>query len=274
MRFDSFCAHNRGGSQLAHCMKLKLQTAVLLTGIIAVSAIGQEPNPATTPSGPPDKEKVSYALGMNLGLQLKHADADVDVKVIAQAINDVLAGKPTRIQQSEIQPLFRQAQEYGLAKQGEKNKIEGEAYLAKNAKMPGITVLPDGLQYRILQTGTGEIPKTNDIINITYQGKLVDGTEFERRDHIQVRTIAEIKGMQEALQLMKAGSKWQIFVPAALAYGHEQMRQVGPNSTLIFELELNSIVSPLDFMKSQAGTGRMGHGLGQDESTNNLIKPR
>jgi len=252
-------------------MKLKLQKALLLPGFIAVSAIAQEFKPAATPSGPPDKEKVSYALGMNLGLQLKHADADVDVNVIAQAIKDVMEGKPTKIQQSEIQPLFRQAQAYGLAKQGEKNRTEGEAFLAKNAKTPGITVLPDGLQYRVLQAGTGEIPTTNDVVIITYQGKMIDGTEFERRDHIQARTIAQIKGLQEAFQLMKVGSKWQIFVPSALAYGHEQMRQVGPDSTLIYELELNSIASPDDLKKNQLGTGRMGHGLGQDISTTNLI---
>jgi FKBP-type peptidyl-prolyl cis-trans isomerase FklB len=218
-----------------------------------------------------NQERVSYAMGMRLGMQLKRAGVEVDANVIAQGLKDVLEGKPTKIQESEIEPLFRQAQAYGLATQSSRNKTEGEAFLARNAKAPGIVVLPDGLQYRVTQAGAGETPTTNDLIFIKYRGTLVNGVEFDHKDHFLTRINGGIKGMQEALQRMKVGSKLQIFVPPALAYGAvgESVHHVGPGSTLIYELELLSIARPGD---PGIGTGRVGHGLGEEASLPDSIK--
>ena len=209
-----------------------------------------------------DIQKISYAQGMRLGLQLKHANAEVNTDEIAQAIKDVQAGKPTKIQEDEIAPLFTQAQAYEAGKQSAKNQAEGEAFLAKNAKAPGITVLPDGLQYRVIKAGTGEIPKDKDLILVKYRGTTIDDTELDHNDHLITMPTGGIEGWQQALHLMKIGSKWQIFVPPALAFGHAgaSYKHIGPDMTLIYELELDSIVPPGSPM---LGTGRMGHGLGQ-----------
>jgi FKBP-type peptidyl-prolyl cis-trans isomerase len=212
-----------------------------------------------TEQAEPDKEKVSYAGGMRIALQLKRTGADLDGNVIAQAIRDVLDDKPTKIQEAEIAPLLMQGQAYVLAKQAEKNRADGDAFLAKNAKEPGVTVLPDGLQYRVLQAGTDEMPATDDLIIVKYRSRLIDGTEFDHHDHFLTRVNGGIKGWQEALQHMKIGSKWQIFVPSDLAYGSqgEPFRHIGPDATLVFDLELVSIAAPGD---RQVSTG-VGHGL-------------
>jgi FKBP-type peptidyl-prolyl cis-trans isomerase len=232
-----------------------------------------ESKPAAKLPEPPDKEKFSYALGMSKGQQLKRSDSDVDIDTIVQAIKDVMEGKPTQIQQSEIMPLFRQAQAYDTVRQGQKNKFDGEAFLAANAKAPGIMMLPDGLQYRVFQAGTGEIPKPDELLMIKYRGSYIDGKEFDRNDHFVTRSDVGIKGWQDALQRMNPGSKWKIFVPPDLAYGHEGMktRQVGPDATLIYELELTSVIPPGTQVGEQVGSGRLGHGLGQGFSPPNVV---
>lgn len=247
--------------------------------IAAKSALTQEANiapdhkPEKKLPEPPDKGKFSYAMGMRMGQQLKRADADVDADTITEGINDVLGGKPTQIQESEIPSLFRQAQAYAAAKQGEKNKAEGKAFLVENAKVEGIATLPNGEQYRVLQAGAGEIPKTNDLIVLKYRGTLINGKEFDHNDHFVTHTISGIKGWQEALQRMKVGSKWQVFVPSDLAYGAEgmQMRQIGPNATLIYELELLAIIPPGGQIDARYATGRLGHGLGDGFSKPGVI---
>ena len=308
-------------------MKMNLQKALLLIAVITSSAFADETTPGNWPAMPPDKEKLSYAFGMQTGMQAKGAGGDIDVKVfaramkdvlegkpsqlkeseiaallnkgrtdgltqqaeknkehvsyalgmrsalqikssgvevnpdtIAQAIKDVLESKPTQIKESEIPALFEQARTYGLARISEKNKADGAAFLAKNAKEPGITVLPDGLQYRILQAGNGAIPTTNDLLIVKYRGSLIDGTEFGHKDQFITRVDGGIKGWQEALRLMKVGSKWQLFLPPDLAFGQagEAYQHIGPNSTLIYDLELLTIPPP---GAPLIGTGRMGHGL-------------
>ncbi len=206
-----------------------------------------------------DKEKFSYAGGMRLALQLKHTGADVDASTITQGIRDVLEGRRTKIQESEMEPLFMQAEAYNSANRSKKNKGEGDGFLVKNAKEPGVTVLPDGLQYRIIQPGAGETPTANDLIFIKYRGTFVNGVEFDHHDHFLTRITGGIKGWQEALQRMKVGSKWQIFVPSDLAFGHEgeSFRHIGPDTTVIYELELVSIAGPGD---QQISSG-LGHGL-------------
>jgi FKBP-type peptidyl-prolyl cis-trans isomerase FklB len=151
------------------------------------------------------------------------------------------------------------AQEKAVAnKQSQKNKAEGEAFLAKNAKTEGITVLPDGLQYRVIQAGTGAIPTTNDLVFIKYRGRRIDGTEFGHHDRFLTRVDGGLKGWQDALQRMRVGSKMEIFVPPALAFGEEgePYLQIEPDSTLIYELELTSIAPP----NPEFGRG-LGHGF-------------
>jgi FKBP-type peptidyl-prolyl cis-trans isomerase FklB len=218
-----------------------------------------------------EKQNVSYAVGMHRGLQLRRVGAEVDTDEIAQGIKDVLDGKPTKIQESEIEPLFRQAQAWGIAQQSTKNKSAGETFLAKNGREPDITTLPDGLQYRVIQAGAGETPSTNDLIFIKYRGRFIDGHEFDHNDHFLTRSSGGIKGLQEALQRMKVGSKWQLFVPSDLAHGHdgEAVHRIGPDSTLIYDLELVSIAHPGD---PGIGTGSVGHGLEGEISQSNPPK--
>jgi FKBP-type peptidyl-prolyl cis-trans isomerase len=246
-------------------MRLTFASTVTLIGL-TFSCLAQElPTGARLPT-PPDKEKVSYALGMRLGLQLKHADADVDADAIARAIKDILEGRPTQLQESDLKPLFTQAQAYGLAKQSSKNLAEGAAFLAKTAREPDVTALPDGLQYKVLQEGTGKTPETNDTVIVKYRDTLIDGTEIDHLDHFRCRVNMGIKGWQEAIQRMKVGSQWQIYVPADLAYGHEGMRQIGPDSTLILDMELLAIEPPQGPVRDQtgaAGSGHMGHPLAE-----------
>jgi FKBP-type peptidyl-prolyl cis-trans isomerase len=251
-------------------MNFKFRRALILGLIVSCSAVAQD-------SEPPDDEKVSYALGMNLGLEIKRTGADVDVNVIVQAIKDVMDGKSTRIPESEVRPILQQESAYRKAAVSEKNRIAGEAYLAQNAKTPGVTVLPDGLQYRVIQAGAGATPKIDDNVIINSRGALIDGKVIDHKEHFEVSVAAgQIKGLQEALQLMPVGSKWQISVPSALAFGNDWNGDVGPGSTLIFELELISIAPSI---RSGAAAGRGANGrqtprvLGQDQQTNTAAAP-
>jgi FKBP-type peptidyl-prolyl cis-trans isomerase len=216
-------------------MKLKLSKAVVLAGLVAFSAM------AVDAPEPPDEEKVSYALGMNLGLQIKRMGADVDVNVIVQAIKDVMEGKPTQLPEAELRPIFHQEEAFQRAIISKKNKAEGEAFLAKNGQAPGVTVLPDGLQYKVIQAGTGPTPKREDNVILNFRSSLINGKEIDRKDHFQVAVAGQMKAFQEALQLMKVGSKWQIVAPPALAFGSEWKGEAGPESTVLFEIELLSI---------------------------------
>lgn len=231
-------------------MKLKFPKTAVLVALVAFSAIGQES------FEPPDDEKVSYALGMNLGLEIKRLGADVDVSVIVRAIQDVMEGKTTRIPESELHPIFQQELAYQRAVMSKKNKAEGDAYLAKNAKVPEVTVLPDGLQYRVLKPGEGKTPKIDDNVTISSRGTLVDGKVIDKKDHFQVSVAAQMKAFQEALLLMQVGAKWQIVTPPALAFGDDWKGDVGPDSTLIFEIELISIAPSVHSGEETGGNAR------------------
>lgn len=206
------------------------------------------------------KEKVSYAVGMRLCVQVQRAGTEIDPDVMAEGIKDVLNDRPTKISEADIEPLFIQAKTYGLAKMSEKNKAESAAFFAKNAKEPGVKVLPDGLQYQVIKEGDGEIPNPDQLIAIKYRATFLDGTEFDHKEYYPTRPGGGLKFMQEALQRMKFGSKWKIFAPADLAYGHSGLpqRRIGPDAALIYELESLSGVKPND---PRLGGGRVGHGL-------------
>lgn len=216
---------------------------VLLSAFLLVTLITR-PGLAQNDAQPPDPRKVSYAFGMSLALQVKQMGADVDADTIAQAIKDVQEGKPTKMSASELQRIFKQEENFARATITAKDKADGSAFLAKNAKEPGVTVLPDGLQYRVLQEGSGPAPKITDVVTLKYRGTLVDGTEFDHNDHFQSSLTTQMRGWQEAIPLMKTGAKWQIVLPPSLAYGRNWLRKVGPESTIIFEIELLAVAPP------------------------------
>lgn len=199
-----------------------------------------------------DKDKFSYALGMKLGENSHKQGLDVDPALFAKAYALSLNGGKTAMTDQEMQTILTAAaqeiQKKQAAQQAEKGAAaqkEGEAFLTANKTKEGVVTLPSGLQYKILQTGTGEKPKLDDTVVCNYKGTLMNGTEFDASEkHGGPSTFPVnrvIPGWTEALQLMPAGSKWQLFVPSNLAYGAQGPGDIGPNATLIFEVELVSI---------------------------------
>jgi len=200
-----------------------------------------------------DKDKVSYALGMNLGANLKRDSIDIDTAILVRALKDTVAGGKTLLTESEARAALTQLQTQVRGKQmekmklaGEVNKKEGDSFLAANKTKDGIVTLPSGLEYKILTQGTGPKPAATDTVVCNYRGTLINGTEFDssykRGQPATFPVTGVIKGWTEALQLMPVGSKWQLFLPAELAYGERgPSPEIGPNSTLVFEVELLSI---------------------------------
>ncbi len=199
------------------------------------------------------KDKFSYALGMNLGASLHKQSVDVDPSIVAQGLRAALAGGKTLLTQEEAQAALMEVQNELRKKQqekmqvaGEANRKEGEAFLASNKAKEGVVTLPSGLEYKILKEGNGPKPTASDSVVCNYRGTLINGTEFDSSYKSgQPATFpvnGVIKGWTEALQLMPVGSKWQLFVPSSLAYAERGAGgDIGPNATLIFEVELLSI---------------------------------
>ena len=199
------------------------------------------------------KDKFSYALGMNLGANLKRDSVDIDTAIFVRALKDTVTGGKTLLTDSEARAALTQLQTEVRGKQmekmklaGEANKKEGDSFLAANKTKEGIVTLPSGLEYKILTQGTGPKPAATDTVVCNYRGTLINGTEFDssykRGQPATFPVSGVIKGWTEALQLMPVGSKWQLFLPAELAYGERgPSPEIGPNSTLVFEVELLSI---------------------------------
>lgn len=200
------------------------------------------------------KEKASYAIGMNLGGGLHRQNIDVDTASLVQGLKDALSGNKTLLTEEEARAALMQLQSEMQAKmqakqaqEGEANKKEGDAFLAANKTKEGVVTLPSGLQYKILKEGSGPKPTATDSVVCNYKGTLINGTEFDssykRGEPATFPVTGVIKGWTEALQLMPVGSKWELFIPADLGYGPRGTPggPIGPNSTLVFEVELMSI---------------------------------
>lgn len=204
------------------------------------------------------KEKTSYSLGLDVGgkmkMQMKSQAIDVDADVFAQGMKDALTDAKPLLTEQEIHETLEVFQKELMAKQqerektaGEKNRKDGETFLAANKKKEGVKTLPSGLQYKVLKDGAGKTPKTTDSVTVNYRGTLVDGTEFDssikRGQPATFNVGGVIPGWTEALQLMKEGAKWQLVIPANLAYGERGTPggPIGPGAVLIFEVELISI---------------------------------
>jgi len=199
------------------------------------------------------KDRESYSLGYQFGESLKIQGVEIDLDVYTSAIRDALGGKEPQMSTEEIRSTvmgLRQrvaaVQQKALKEQGEKNVVEGKAFLTDNGKKKGVKTLPSGLQYKVLSEGTGKSPKKSDTVTVHYLGAFINGTEFDssiaRGQPASFQVDGVIPGWTEALQLMKEGAKWQLFIPPELAYGERGMPpRIPPQSTLIFEVELISI---------------------------------
>ncbi len=199
------------------------------------------------------KDKTSYAIGMNVGKGLHRDSVDIDPAILLRGLKDALAGGKTLLTDQEAQATLtalqndlRKKQQEMRQQATETNKKEGEVFLAANKTKDGVVALPSGLQYKILQEGTGPKPAATDSVVCNYRGTLLDGKEFDssykRGQPATFPVNGVIKGWTEALQLMTVGSKWQLFVPSELAYGDRGAgADIKPGATLIFEVELLSI---------------------------------
>ncbi len=232
-------------------MRIIKEATILAMVLMAGTAFAADKTELKT-----DKDKASYAIGMDMGTSLKKNDIDVDAEVLSQAIKDVMGGKKTLMTVDEehatlstLQKGLQDKMQTKMKALGEKNKKDGEAFLAANKKKPGIKTLPSGLQYQVITEGNGKSPKATDTVTVQYKGTLLDGTEFDSSyKHGQAVTFpvnGVIKGWTEALQLMKEGAKWKLFIPSELAYGETGTPggPIGPNATLIFEVELSKVNS-------------------------------
>jgi FKBP-type peptidyl-prolyl cis-trans isomerase FklB len=205
------------------------------------------------------KDKTSYAIGVNVGKNLHRDSIDIDPAILLRGLKDALADGKLLLTEDEyktvmvaLQMDLRKKQAEEAKKQneqmqivGEKNKQEGEAFLAANKTQDGVVTLPSGLQYKILTQGTGPKPAATDTVTCNYRGTLLNNTEFDssykRSQPLTIAVNGVIKGWTEALQLMPVGSKWKLFIPSDLAYGQRAPAEIGPNSVLVFEVELLSI---------------------------------
>ena len=226
-------------------MKLRWMAGLALA-LVVVPVTAQDVAPVT------QKDKLSYAIGVQVAEGIKGQGIEVSPAMVAQGVRDALAGAKLLVSDDEMAAVImalqldmRQKQEQARAAALEKNKKEGEAFLAENAKKEGVVSLPSGLQYKILTAAEGRKATDADTVVCNYRGTLLNGTEFDSSYGRAPATFGVkdvIPGFREAVKLMAVGSKWQIFIPPSLAYGERGAgNAIEPNATLIFEIELISI---------------------------------
>src|SRR5205814_6209623 len=208
---------------------------------------GQEKSPPLKDQ----KDKFSYSIGLNIGSNLSKQKIEINPDMVTAGIKDAIAGKPqlTQDQVKEVMATFEKDMEQKQKAVGEKNAAEGAKFLEENKKKEGVKTTASGLQYKMIKEGNGPQPKATDIVTVNYRGTLMNGTEFDssykRGEPATFPLNGVIKGWTEALQLMKVGSKYQLFVPSNLAYGERAVSpEIGPNATLIFEVELLDVKPP------------------------------
>lgn len=200
-----------------------------------------------------NKEKISYIIGRYMAANLQKQGLEVEPEIFMQGFKEALAGQQSRLNQDdvqaammELQQLMASRQNTTAGRQGEINQQEGDAFLAENKDRAGVVALPSGLQYQVLTEGSGKSPAKTDSVTTHYHGTLLDGTVFdssyERGEPATFPVNGVIAGWTEALQKMKEGDKWRLFIPANLAYGTRGAGgDIGPNATLIFDVELLNV---------------------------------
>ncbi len=233
-----------------------MKTTVRLLGFGLAGLVLMACNDKGSTSLKTQKDKVSYIIGQNIGRNMQQQQLDetvLDLDKLRAGIEDVLNGVDPKLTEEEMAAIMTTFQEEMTARmdslnkvQGETNAKAGEEFLAKNAKEEGVVVLPSGLQYQVISEGSGKKPGATSVVTVHYHGTLIDGTEFDssikRGQPATFPVNGVIAGWTEALQLMPAGSKWKLFIPSELAYGEQAASPViGPNSVLIFEVELISV---------------------------------
>src|SRR6266516_1585059 len=214
---------------------------------LVLPLFGQEKSPQLKDQ----KDKISYSIGLNIGFNLSRQNVQINPDVVSAGIKDAIAGKPqlTTDQVKEVMATFEKDMEQKQKAAGDKNASEGAKFLEENKKKACVKATASGLQYKVIKDGTGAQPKATDMVTVNYRGTLIDGTEFDssykRGQPATFPVNGVIKGWTEALQLMKQGSKYQLFIPSTLAYGERAMGpDISPNSTLIFEVELQDVKPP------------------------------
>ena len=215
---------------------------VLVSISLFTGAVQAEKQPST------EKEKFSYAVGVQLAQNIARQEIQLDLDSFLQAIRDIITATPLKVGVEEMQQTLVSYRSKELEKQeaiGTTNKIEGEKFLAENKSKEGVISVPGGLQYKVIKKGEGEKPAADSTVVVHYRGTLLNGKEFDssyrRGEPISLNLKNVIKGWQIALPKMSTGAKWQLFVPSDLAYGPQAAGpDIGPNSTLIFEIELLS----------------------------------
>jgi FKBP-type peptidyl-prolyl cis-trans isomerase FklB len=196
-----------------------------------------------------EKEKFSYAVGVQLAQNIVRQDIQLDVDSFLQAVRDIITSSPLKVSVEEMQQTLVNYRDKELKKQGEMgktNKTDGEKFLAENKNKEGVVSIPGGLQYKVIKKGDGKKPTADDEVIVHYRGTLLNGKEFDssysRGEPLALKLKGVIKGWQIALPMMQTGAKWQLYVPPELAYGAQAAGpDIGPNSTLIFDIELISI---------------------------------
>jgi FKBP-type peptidyl-prolyl cis-trans isomerase FklB len=223
----------------------------LASVLVASIGLAQDKSPLKD-----QKEKASYSIGLELGNSLKKGKMDVNADTLFKGLKDGLSGAKPLLSEEQVKETMTALQKEMMEKQAaaskeaaEKNAAAGEKFLAENKKKEGVKTTASGLQYKVIKEGTGTPPKETDTVVTNYKGTTLDGTEFDssykRNEPATFPVNRVIKGWTEALQLMKPGSKYQLFIPSSLAYGERAVgKDIGPNSTLIFDVELLSIKPP------------------------------
>ena len=226
-----------------------MKSIVLSVGalFLAVSLFAEEKPPQLKDL----KDKASYAIGLNVGFNFKRQNVDVNQDAFTAGFKDAIAGKKPLMTEQEVRDTmmaFEKDMQQKLSETATKNAAEAEKFLAANKTKEGVKTTASGLQYKVMKDGSGTQPKSSDTVTVNYRGTLTDGTEFDssykRGQPATFAVSGVIKGWTEALQLMKVGSKYQLFIPASLAYGEQGRPGIPPNAPLIFEVELMDVKSP------------------------------
>ncbi|GAN22931.1 TPA: macrophage infectivity potentiator Mip [Legionella pneumophila] len=229
-------------------MKMKLVTAAVMGLAMSTAMAATDATSLAT-----DKDKLSYSIGADLGKNFKNQGIDVNPEAMAKGMQDAMSGAQLALTEQQMKDVLNKFQKDLMAKRtaefnkkADENKVKGEAFLTENKNKPGVVVLPSGLQYKVINPGNGVKPGKSDTVTVEYTGRLIDGTVFDSTEKtgkpatFQVSQV--IPGWTEALQLMPAGSTWEIYVPSGLAYGPRSVGgPIGPNETLIFKIHLISV---------------------------------
>jgi len=228
-------------------------TSILIVYSALALAPAQPVLAEQSPAPKTQKEQQAYAIGLDIARNMKRQGISADPELLIRGFRDGLTGVEPAISEAELHQALNDFQVDMKAKRartkrviGEENKKEGEAFLAKNKAAQGVVTLPSGLQYKVLKEGDGKKPSAADTVQVNYRGTLIDGTEFDNSYRRGAPATFAVKGVipgwTEALQQMPEGSKWQLYVPPQLAYAEKGSgRNIGPNETLIFDVELLAV---------------------------------